>query len=88
MNTIYINARFLTQTVTGVQRYAIELVKEIDNLIDAGEVDGTKVEFCLLSPANVVTHLELKHIRHRIVGRLKGHVWEQLELPFYAKKDC
>ncbi|KAA8783363.1 glycosyltransferase family 4 protein [Paenibacillus amylolyticus] len=86
MNTIYINARFLTQTVTGVQRYAIELVKEIDNLIDAGEVDGTKVEFCLLSPANVVTHLELKHIRHRIVGRLKGHVWEQLELPLYAKK--
>ena len=49
MNTIYINARFLTQMVTGVQRYAIELVKEIDKLIDIGEVDGTKVEFCLLS---------------------------------------
>ncbi|PAD29767.1 hypothetical protein CHH60_19535 [Paenibacillus sp. 7523-1] len=85
MITIYINARFLTQTVTGVQRYAIELVKEIDKLIDIGEVDGTRYEFRLLSPADVITQLELKHIRHQEVGKLKGHVWEQLELPFYSR---
>lgn len=85
MTRIYINARFLTQTVTGVQRYAIELVKEIDKLIESGEVDGTKYEFCLLSPSNVVTRLELKHIRHQVVGKLKGHAWEQFELPFYSR---
>ncbi|WP_181586452.1 glycosyltransferase family 1 protein [Paenibacillus taichungensis] len=85
MIKIYINARFLTQTMTGVQRYALELVKEIDQLIDRGEIDGSRYEFCLLSPSNVITNLEFKHISHHKAGKLKGHLWEQLELPFYAK---
>ncbi|SEB07031.1 glycosyltransferase family 1 protein [Paenibacillus sp. 276b] len=85
MIKIYINARFLTQTVTGVQRYALELVKEIDQLIDRGEIDRNRYEFCLLSPANILNEPAFKHMRHKVVGKLKGHLWEQLELPFYAK---
>jgi glycosyltransferase involved in cell wall biosynthesis len=85
MIKIYINARFLTQTITGVQRYALELVKEIDQLIDRGEIDGNRYEFCLLSPSNIINETSFKHIRNKAVGKLKGHLWEQLELPFYAK---
>lgn len=85
MIKIYMNARFLTQTVTGVQRYAIELVKEIDRLIDQGAIDSKQYQFHLLSPNNVITKLELKHISHRVVGKLKGHLWEQFELPFYSR---
>lgn len=85
MTKIYINARFLTQTITGVQRYALELVKEMDEMIDRGEIDSTNYEFCLLSPSNVVTQPDFKHIHHKEVGKLKGHLWEQLELPFHAK---
>ncbi|RAI92347.1 glycosyltransferase involved in cell wall biosynthesis [Paenibacillus pabuli] len=85
MIKIYINARFLTQTITGVQRYALELVKEMDQLIDRGEIDGNRYEFCLLSPSNIINEPAFKHIRHKAVGKLKGHLWEQLELPFYAK---
>lgn len=31
---IYINGRFLTQNLTGVQRYAWEMVKAIDEIIE------------------------------------------------------
>lgn len=85
MTKIYINARFLTQTITGVQRYALELVKEIDAMIEQGEIDSSQYEFCLLSPSNIVTQPDFKHVRHKVVGKLKGHLWEQLELPFHAK---
>jgi glycosyltransferase involved in cell wall biosynthesis len=82
---IYINARFLTQSITGVQRYAIELVKAIDLLLDRGEMNMRELKFTLLSPPDPINQLNLKHIQVKKVGYLKGHLWEQLELPFYAK---
>lgn len=82
---IVINARFLSQSTTGVQRYAIELVKELDRLIGKGEVNSDRFEFILLAPRNVVTEISLKNIPIRRVGGLTGHAWEQLELPFYTR---
>ncbi|MGQ3685098.1 MAG: glycosyltransferase family 4 protein [Candidatus Loosdrechtia sp.] len=85
MTNILINARFLTQPLTGVQRYALELVKAFDKLIDKGEFKGYKFE--LLAPPYKHLHkLELKNIGLRRVGFSSGYVWEQFELPFYAKK--
>lgn len=81
---IVINARFLSQSITGVQRYAIELVKELDGLIASGEVDFHRFEFILLAPRSIVNEISLKNIPLRRVGSLTGHAWEQLELPFYA----
>lgn len=34
---IYINGRFLTQCITGVQRYALEITKAMDELIGQNE---------------------------------------------------
>ena len=85
MVKIYINARFLTQPITGVQRYAIELVRALDRLIDCGAIDKTKYSFLLLAPRNTQNEPGLTHIPFRPAGRLKGHLWEQLELPFFAK---
>lgn len=81
--TVFINARFLTQEVTGVQRYALELVRALDELIDEGSVDA-RYAFVLLAPRDSRS-LELKHIPVRRVGRLAGHPWEQLELPRYTR---
>jgi len=82
---IFINARFLTQSITGVQRYAHELVKALDDLIGQGEIDKAKYRFTLLSPGKGIKHdLGLKHIPLRQVGYLTGHAWEQMELPFYT----
>ncbi|RKZ78153.1 MAG: glycosyltransferase family 1 protein, partial [Candidatus Parabeggiatoa sp. nov. 1] len=38
---IFINARFLSQSLTGVQRYATEFVKALDYLIETGQIDDT-----------------------------------------------
>ncbi len=82
---IVINGRFLTQKITGVQRYAYQLVKEIDLLIERGEIDKKKFQFQIFIPRNVIHKLELKHIPIKKVGFLKGHFWEQLEFPLYLK---
>ena len=47
---IYINGRFLQQPVTGVQRYARELLKAWDALLENGEIDRRSVEFHVLAP--------------------------------------
>lgn len=84
LKQIFINARFLSQHVTGVQRYATELVKALDSLIGSGEIDTKKFSFVMLASRNSKHELNLKHIPLRKVGYLNGHSWEQLELPFYS----
>lgn len=73
---IYINGRFLTQKITGVQRYATEVVKEIDKL-------NLKEEIIILHPQNIINHLELKNIKFQQIGKCHGQLWEQLSLPLY-----
>lgn len=82
---IIINGRFLTQKITGVQRYAYQLTKKIDQLIEKRENVSKKFQFKILTPKKVIHKLELKHIPIKKIGFLKGHLWEQLELPFYVK---
>lgn len=82
---IFINARFLTQARTGVQRYAGEVVRALDMLIDTAEI-GRQHSFTLLAPCRNCHQLDLKHIPLRHVGHLSGHFWEQLELPWFARK--
>lgn len=77
---IYINGRFLTQEITGVQRYALEVTKALDSLIDS----NTRVT--ILVPKGQNIDVELKNIIVKQVGYLTGHLWEQLELPFYCKR--
>lgn len=83
---IYINARFLTQSITGVQRYAIEIVKELDRLISEGVIYSEKYSFYLLAPSNIkINHYKYKNIAIKQVGYLHGHLWEQIELPYYSR---
>lgn len=85
---IVINGRFLTQKITGVQRYAIELVKTIDRLIGEPENIRNGFEFTILVPSCYLSNeLKLQNIEIKKVGLLSGHMWEQFELPFYAKGD-
>lgn len=85
MNRIYINARFMSQPITGVQRYARELVRALDGLLERGEIDRATYSFEMLAPGNAANDLELTYIPMRKVGFLSGHAWEQLELPLYTK---
>jgi glycosyltransferase involved in cell wall biosynthesis len=82
---IYINGRFLQQPVTGVQRYARELLKAWDALLETGEIDPRRVEFHVLAPRGPIAPPRLRHISLRQVGHLSGHFWDQLELPFHTR---
>lgn len=80
---IYINGRFLTQRITGVQRYALEMTKAIDEII-SNDTYLQSNEYVIITPQNILYSLELKNIRVMRKGILHGHAWEQLELPLYT----
>ncbi|MDR2011216.1 MAG: glycosyltransferase family 4 protein [Bacteroidales bacterium] len=75
---IIINSRFLTQSVTGVQRYAIELSLRLKQL-------DPSIEF--VCPGNVVQHDIFEQLNAKITGKRTGHLWEQIDLPQYLKKQ-
>ncbi len=71
-----INGRFLTQPMTGVQRYAREIVSAMDGLLE-GEPGLVR----LATPPGVATALSLQAIAVESRGRIGGHLWEQTILP-------
>jgi glycosyltransferase involved in cell wall biosynthesis len=79
VKTIAINGRFLTQPVTGVQRYGREFIREMDILLREQCLPRLKVE--LLVPGGTPSLAELDQVTVRSVGRHHGHFWEQAELP-------
>lgn len=81
MEFIYINGRFLTQTTTGVQRYALELIRALDCYI--GQYGTDRFKFVLLIPGeNLISCPEFKVIQLKFTGlKINTHVWEQLLLP-------
>lgn len=76
--TLYINGRFLTQRLTGTQRFARELVDAIDQRLAHCERPPRCV---IVLPASADPPAAWRHITVMRAGRLTGHRWEQLELP-------
>jgi glycosyltransferase involved in cell wall biosynthesis len=83
--TIFVNGRFLTKAVTGVQRYAVELLTQMDLLLEAPEYRDLKL-VCLAPPETQVFPA-WKRIVVRKVGRNHGNLWEQVDLPFFARGE-
>lgn len=78
MKQIVINARFLTQPITGVQRYAIEISKQLK------KIDPT-INF--VAPSNIININIANELEVIITGKLKGHLWDQIELPKYLAQN-
>ncbi len=78
----FINGRFLSQKLTGVQRYAAEMVKAIDVLLASEQIPTSlrNADWQLLKPADASEELDLDRIKIRAVGRLHGHAWDQIDL--------
>lgn len=77
MTPVYINARFLTQAHTGVQRFATQLSIELARL-------RPNVRFLTPKAPRIAGDLDNCDIVQ--VGRTTGHLWEQCELPLYLRK--
>jgi glycosyltransferase involved in cell wall biosynthesis len=73
---LFVNARFLTQRITGVQRFAIEICKQLIKLNPA-------IQF--VAPSNIIYKELANEFDVKIVGKHSGHIWEQYELPKYLK---
>jgi glycosyltransferase involved in cell wall biosynthesis len=78
---IYLNGRFLTQPVTGVQRFARELISALSDCADSEISESIEI----LAPPGVGM-ATYAGFRVRTVGRFSGHLWEQLELPWHARR--
>ena len=76
---IIVNARFLTQRITGVQRYAIEICKRLPK-----EIAGEEIFF--ITPKVTLYETQIDKEKIISIGYLKGQLWEQIELPFFLKK--
>lgn len=74
---VLVNGRFLGRPVTGVERYARQL------LAAAAEIQPGRFE--LLVPPSSRDAEPIRGIPVRVAGRLEGHAWEQLELPRSAR---
>ncbi|MDR6817507.1 glycosyltransferase involved in cell wall biosynthesis/GT2 family glycosyltransferase [Neorhizobium sp. 2083] len=73
MNEVAINGRFLLQKATGVQRYALNVVKALDHR------PNDRRSLRLIAPVGAPDP-GFSHIPLERKGRLDGHVWEQTEL--------
>lgn len=76
---LVVNARFLTQHMTGVQRYAVEICLELKRM------KGNDIVF--VSPCDIVQKKYAEILNVQIIGHHKGHLWEQVDLPIFLKKQ-
>lgn len=78
---IVINSRFLTQKITGVQRYAIETCKKLPE-----RIKNKKIVF--LAPKGILLNRsEFADIEILQIGNFKGNLWEQIDLVQFLKKQ-
>lgn len=78
-----INGRFLTQQMTGVQRYAHEIVGAIDEILSDSPGVAARVGFELIAPPHDIDKPVLSQIAFRQTRSGSGHAWDQFVLPRY-----
>ena len=73
---LVVNCRFLTRPVTGVERFAFEIVARLVERVD---------DIRLVAPPTIPAETRIAGQRVQPVGRLRGHLWEQVSLPRYLR---
>lgn len=79
---IIINGLFLSRRLTGMERTARELVREMDAL-----VDDCYTPLELAVPWDAMDDLHLRNISIRVVGSRTGTAWEQTSLARYVLRE-
>lgn len=75
---VVINARFLTQPVSGVQRFAEQLCLELASLRD---------DLVFVAPHGIQRPQSAERLGVRRIGRHSGALWEQLDLPLWLARN-
>jgi hypothetical protein len=79
-----INGRFLTQRMTGVQRYAFEIVAALDDLLAQNREAAAVLAMRLFVPPETVATPAFAKIGICRTRFGSGHAWDQFILPLYA----
>lgn len=72
---IIVNARFLTQKITGVQRFAVEISLILYKL--------RPDLFVFVTPGNIIHPGLANKLNAKIIGVNKGAIWEQIDLRLF-----
>ena len=80
MRKYAINGRIFEFPITGVGRFCVEVIKQLDVMFENGQ--------CVLLVSNKARNIpKLRNIKTITVGNKVGIVWEQIELPLYLYKN-
>lgn len=74
---VVINGRFLSQRITGIQRFAYEICRSLQQIW---------VDYVILAPEDITQDYDLKDLPVEIIGGRGSHLWEQWTLPRYMKR--
>ena len=74
---IVVNGRFLSQRITGIQRFAYEICCALHQI---------GVDIRILAPANIEKDYNLDGLTIEVIGGKGSHYWEQVTLPAYMKR--
>jgi glycosyltransferase involved in cell wall biosynthesis len=80
MRKIIVNGRFLIHRITGVERYAREILVELDRLVRPGEVE-------MAVPPETEEIPVYKNIKVVKVGKLNNRLWEHISFPLYVGRE-
>ena len=80
MEKYVIDGLFLTQNITGIQRYAYEIVSELDKIVAPGKVE-------ILVPETTIKLPQLENIKLVKKRKHGGILWEQIDFAHYARKN-
>lgn len=83
IKSVAFNGRFLGRMPTGVDRFAFETLRALDELLSEGDV-VSPFHFRVIVPSGVKPKIHLKSIDIVLGGRTSGALWEQFELPWLA----
>lgn len=72
---VIINGRFLIHRVTGVERYAREILSELDKIIEPDSIE-------MAVPPEVGDIPTYKNIKVVKIGKLHNRLWEHFSFPW------
>jgi glycosyltransferase involved in cell wall biosynthesis len=75
---IVFNARFLTQELRGVQRFAEQICLALKTM---------RNDLVFVTPTGISMHESARRLDAQCIGRHGGHLWEQLDLPLYLLRN-
>lgn len=76
---IVVNSRFLSQKLTGVQRYAIELCKRLKSIYAD--------DIIFVCPSGILHKEIANELGAKVIGTHTGHIWEQWDLPRFLRNN-